>query len=218
MLLTNKIAAVIPFFNEYKTINEIIIRTLPFVHKVFAINDGSTDGSENNVPDNPGVCLINLPSNSGKGAALNRGFNLSLSEGFNFTVTLDADLQHPPELIPVLLNVGSDDIVIGNRLNDRSKMPLQRKLSNSITSYLLSKKTGQKIIDSQCGFRVYRTIILCDILPLFSGFEAESEILINAAKQNYKIGFREIPTIYGNEQSKMKPLEAIKGFINVLLL
>ena len=137
---------------------------------------------------------------------------------FDFTITLDADLQHLPELIPILLNVDSADIVIGNRLHDMSKMPLQRKMSNSITSFLLSKKTGQKIIDSQCGFRVYRTNILDKILPNFQGFEAESEILVNAARHKFVIGFREILTIYGNEESKMKPIQAIKGFIKVMFL
>jgi hypothetical protein len=141
-----------------------------------------------------------------------------MNEGFDLTVTLDADLQHPPELIPLLLNVSSDDIVIGNRLKDMSKMPLQRKMSNSITSFLLSKKTGKNIIDSQCGFRVYRTSILSNILPVFHGFEAESEILVNAARHNYNIGFREIPAIYGNEESKMKPMQAIKGFVKVMFL
>jgi len=216
--LTNKISAVIPFYNERKSIKETIDRTLPFVLKVFAINDGSTDGGEYEVPDDPRVILINLSHNHGKGTALNKGFNLSIGEGFDYTVTLDADLQHPPELIPNLLNVISEDIIIGNRLNDNSKMPLQRKMSNSITSFLLSKKTKQIILDSQCGFRVYRTAILPDILPSFTGFEAESEILINAARHNYKIGFREIPAIYGDEESKMKSFQAIKGFIKVMFL
>jgi glycosyltransferase involved in cell wall biosynthesis len=218
MLSTSKISAVIPFFNERKTIKEVITRTLPFVDRVFAINDGSTDGGEFEVPDDPRVLLVNLSHNTGKGAAINHGFNLSFTEGYDFTVTLDADLQHPPELIPQLLNVRSDDIIIGNRLNDMSSMPLQRKMSNSITSFLLSKKTRQNIIDSQCGFRVYRTAILPNILPDFPGFEAESEILINAARHNYRIGFREIPTIYGDEESKMKPMQAIKGFIKVMFL
>ena len=218
MLLTNNISAIIPFYNERKTINEVITRTLPFVAKVFAVNDGSTDKGQYEVPVGPKVSLINLSYNHGKGEALNYGFKLSVKEGFVFTITLDADLQHPPELIPVLLNIGTDDIIIGNRLNDLSKMPLQRKASNSITSFLLSKKTRQNIIDSQCGFRVYRTAILPYILPCFTGFEAESEILINASRHNYKIGFREIPTIYGEEKSKMKSFQAIKGFIKVMFL
>ena len=215
---TNKVAAVIPFYNEQKTIREVITRTLLFVDKIFAINDGSTDNGIDEVPDDPRVELVNIPQNQGKGAAMNYGFNLAHSEKYELTVTLDADLQHPPEIIPTLLDIKSDDIVIGNRLHDMSKMPIQRIISNSITSFLLALKTGQIISDSQCGFRVYRTAILPEILPSYKGFEAESEILINAARHNFKIGFREIPTVYGDEKSKMRPLQAIIGFIKVMFL
>ena len=50
----------------------------------------------------------------------------------------------------------------------------------------------------------------------FSGFEAESEILVKAAKNGFKIGFVDVPTIYGNEKSKMRPVQAITGFLKVL--
>jgi hypothetical protein len=48
------------------------------------------------------------------------------------------------------------------------------------------------------------------------GFEAESEILVKAAKKGFKIGFVDIPNIYGNEKSKMRPVQAIVGFLRVL--
>jgi len=96
-------------------------------------------------------------------------------------------------------------------------MPLQRILSNKITSFLLSVKTGQDIKDSQCGFRAYSSEILKEVKTEYSGFEAESEMLVKAAKKGYKIGFVDIPTIYGTENSKMRPFQAIFGFIKVIL-
>jgi glycosyltransferase involved in cell wall biosynthesis len=218
MPLVSNVCAVIPFYNERNTINEIIKRTLCFVDMIIAVNDGSDDGSENEIPVEPRVILITSPVNNGKGAALNLGFLKSTQMGFDLTVTLDADLQHPPEIIPLLLNLGNYDIVIGNRLNNKNQMPVQRKLSNSITSFLLSIKTNQKIVDSQCGFRVYKTKILLTILPRFTGFEAESEIIVNAARKNLKIGFIDIPTIYANEKSKMRPVQAILGFLKVMTI
>lgn len=159
-----------------------------------------------------------MESNSGKGAALSAGFSEALSAGFSTVVTLDADLQHNPALIPALLdNSNKFDIVIGNRLGDTGKMPVQRIVSNKLTSFLLTKKTGTLIQDSQCGFRAYRREVLTEIKTVYSGFEAESEILVKAARKNYKIGFVNIPAIYGNEKSKMKAVEAIKGFIKVML-
>jgi hypothetical protein len=82
---------------------------------------------------------------------------------------------------------------------------------------LLSRKTKTQLLDTQCGFRAFKTEILKNILPAYNGYEAESEMLINAAKNDYKIGFVEIPAIYGNEKSKMKSIKTIYGFIKVLL-
>lgn len=215
----NKTCAVIPFYNEEKTIAEVINRTFSFVDFVIAVNDGSTDNSKNNVPENERVIYLENEFNQGKGIALNKGFEESAKNNFQFTITIDSDLQHVPEKIPDIISAMSKyDIVIGNRLNDLSDMPLQRILSNKISSGLLSLKTGQKILDSQSGFRGYRTEILNDILPHFSGYEAETEILINAARKNYKIGFVTIPTVYADEKSKIKPFQIIGAFIKTLFI
>jgi len=217
-LKKNKVCAVIPFYNESENLPEIITATLPFVDRVIAVNDGSTDNSSSKICDSKNVTVISYSQNQGKGFALNKGFEESIKSDFDYTVTLDADFQHKPEYIPSLIEaLNNSDIVIGNRLNSLNRMPIHRILSNKLTSLLLSVKTKQKIIDSQCGFRAYRTKILYSILPSFTGFEAESEILLNAARKNLRISFVYIPTIYNNEKSKMKSFQAIKGFIKVIL-
>lgn len=94
-------------------------------------------------------------------------------------------------------------------------MPIQRIISNKLTSWLLTKKVKKHIKDSQCGFRSFNTSILENILPETDGFEAETEILIKAAKSGIKIGFVNITTIYNNSLSKIKPIRAILGFIKV---
>ena len=95
-------------------------------------------------------------------------------------------------------------------------MPLQRRISNKITSKLLSMKTGQKIIDSQCGFRAYNLEVLNKVNTVKNGYVAESEILIKAAKNGYRIGFVDISTIYGNEKSKMNGFKATFDFVRLL--
>jgi UDP-N-acetylglucosamine---dolichyl-phosphate N-acetylglucosaminyltransferase len=215
----NRVCAIIPFYNEEKTISEIITRTLKFVDTVIAVDDGSTDNSYNCITSNKKVILLKHQLNKGKGRALNTGFKTSFTDNFDITITLDADLQHPPEEIPNFVEaLNHNDIVIGNRLGDLSSMPVQRILSNKLSSGLLSLKTGLKIIDSQCGFRGFRTKILKNILPHFSGYEAESEMLILAARKNYNIGFVSIPTIYNKEKSKVRAFNIISGFIRTLLI
>ena len=213
----DSICAVIPFYNEKETLNSVLDDTLKYVNFVIAVNDGSSDDKYLSEKNKSNVKIIDLSQNYGKGKALNVGFEEAISSGYQYIVTLDGDLQHQPKYIPDLITqLSSFDIVIGNRLNNIKDMPLQRKMSNWITSFLLTIKTGQKIFDSQCGFRAYKSEVLKNVKTKYSGFEAESEILIKAAKKGYKIGFTDIPTIYGNENSKMKPIQAIIGFLKVL--
>lgn len=213
------ICAVIPFYNEENTIGKTIELVSKFAHLIIAINDGSTDNSGNNIRGSEKVIVLNHKKNFGKGKALRTGFEESIKRNSKYTVTIDADLQHDPAYIPEFIKaINKYDVVIGNRLHDVTNMPLQRRVSNFLTSFFLSKKLNVKIIDSQCGYRIFKTEILKDMMPDNNGFEAESEIIVKAARKNYKIGFINIPVIYGNDSSKMKPWQAIKGFIKVLFM
>jgi glycosyltransferase involved in cell wall biosynthesis len=214
---TKLVCAVIPFYNEKETIKTVISEALKYVQFVFAINDGSDDGFSDDAYDRSEIKLINLDRNYGKGKALSVGFEEAVTKGYNYVVSLDADMQHQPEYIPNLVEgLQSYDIIIGNRLQNLKGMPIQRRLSNKLTSFFLTLKTGQNILDSQCGYRAYKSSVLKSVKTDFWGFEAESEILVKAAKKGFKIGFVDIPTIYGDEKSKMRPIQAIVGFLRVL--
>lgn len=215
----NKICAVIPFFNEEKTIKDTVNEVLRFVDFVIAVNDGSSDSSQDKIKNIDKVIILKNDFNLGKGKALLKGFTESIKLNSKYTITIDADLQHNPKCIPDFIDkINNYDIVIGNRLHDLKNMPLHRRLSNLLTSFLLSKKTKINIIDSQCGYRIFKTPVLKNILPDCQGFEAESEMIVKAARNNYKIGFTDIPVIYGNDNSKMKSLQAIKGFLKIMLM
>ncbi len=217
----NKICALIPFFNEEKFIFETVTKTLRYVDCIIAVNDGSTDNSEKLISNFQNVFVFKHEQNFGKGKAIKTGFLKAMEMECELLITLDADMQHDPELIPKFIakyNSGNFDLIIGNRLHDISSMPIHRRASNFLTSFLISLKTGVKIKDSQSGFRLFDVKHLQALLPKFSGFEAESEILIKAARNNLKIGFVNIPTIYNSNESKMKSLDAIIGFIKVLFI
>lgn len=215
----NKVAAVIPFFNEENTIVEIINETKNYVDDVITVNDGSTDHSLLRIEGIPGITLINFDENFGKGKALREGFRKALELDCSYVVTIDSDLQHDPAFIPKLISGLEDyDVVIGNRLSDLESMPVHRRLSNKISSYLLSKKTGQKILDSQSGFRAFRRKVVEDVSTEDNHYIAESEFLINASRRNFKIGFCNIPTIYGNEVSKIRPVKIVIDFIKIMFI
>ncbi len=216
--MTGKTIAVLPFYNEAPTLGKVISEVLKYVDFLVAVNDGSTDDWQSKIPKDERIFLVHHSENLGKGAALNTGFKKALELNPGYIVTIDADLQHPPEFIPPLLErLNNCDFVVGNRMKDIKGMPFARKLSNTITSFLLSLKTGVKIEDSQCGFRAFKAFVIPIISTKTADFTAESEMLIKAARSKIKICFVDIPTIYGNDNSKMKNIEAIWGFIKVLV-
>ena len=217
LIKQNKICVVIPVFNEVEFLDELLPQVKEFASHVICVDDGSTDGSKELIEPNLDITLISNRKNRGKGYALKVGLLKSLEFDCDTVITMDADMQHLPEQIPQFTEaIKQFDLVVGNRLHTLKGMPIQRIASNKLTSWLLSQKVGVKIIDSQSGYRAFRKSIIKSILPLETGFEAETEMLINAALNKNSIGFVNIPTIYNNNTSKMKPLQAIVGFLKVL--
>ncbi|MBU1096101.1 MAG: glycosyltransferase family 2 protein [Bacteroidetes bacterium] len=218
LLNPNRTCAVIPFYNEYQSLSLLLEKVSRFVDFIICVNDGSTDDSLSTIPKTKNILILSNNTNRGKGYSIKKGLLKGLELDYNRFVTIDADLQHDPEFIPKFLNaLERYDFVIGNRLDNISDMPPLRIISNKITSFLLSIKLNQKIFDSQCGFRAFNAKIIKNILPDTNGFEAETEMIINAGRHNIAIGFVSIPTIYGNEKSKMRNLQATLGFIKVYL-
>lgn len=212
----NSVCAVIPCFNEINTIKKTVNEVSKHIKQIVLVDDGSTDGlSKNMFDENVVYCKHN--NNLGKGVALKTGLLKGIELQTDVTITLDADGQHDPNYIPKFIEAIKEyDCVLGKRKRDFKTMPPHRILSNYLTSKLLSLKTNIEILDSQSGYRAFRTEILKDILPTYTGFEAESEMLVKLAKSNYNIGHVEIPTIYGNDNSKMKAVDTIVGFLRVL--
>ena len=215
---TNKVCAVIPIFNEIEYLDKLIPEVHKYVDRIICVDDGSTDGSSELLNKFDYVNIISHEENLGKGKALFSGLSESIRLQSKITITIDADGQHDPSLIPLFIkNHSGYDMLIGNRMSDLTNMPLLRIASNRITSWLLTKKTGIKIYDSQSGFRSFNTNILKHILPSSNGFEAETEMLIKASILNYRIGSVKISTIYNNNTSKIKAVKTILGFIKVYL-
>jgi len=214
----NKICVVIPVYNEVAYLDDLIQKVSPQVSKIICVDDGSKDGSHELLDAKSEVNLITNSKNYGKGFSLRIGLQKAIESDCDFIITLDGDLQHDPELIPEFVKaLKKYDVVVGNRLHTLKGMPLQRIVSNKLTSWLLSKKVGVKIKDSQSGYRAFNRDVVKNILPTENGFEAETEMLIKVAANNFTLGFIDIPTIYNDNESKMKPMAAIFGFLKVLL-
>ncbi len=95
----------IPVYNNERTIQDVVKRSLENCSDVIVVNDGSTDSTGVILRGISDITLVEYPENKGKGYALKCGFRKALELGFSYAITLDGDGQHFPEDIAKFLNV-----------------------------------------------------------------------------------------------------------------
>ena len=98
----NKSIRVIPAFNEETTISSVI-NLLQYVDTVLVINDASTDATLN-ILKNSKAKFISNNSNLGYEISLKKGFNYAIKNCYDYIIFVDADGQHPCELLPLFLS------------------------------------------------------------------------------------------------------------------
>ena len=203
-----KVCVLLPSYNEEKHIDRLIKRIKNYVTDVIVVDDGSSDRT-GEIASMEGAFVIRHNTNKGKGASLRDGFDYCRGLDYDAVIVMDADGQHKPEEIPKFIEVGSkngDVIVIGNRMQDVSRMPILRRLTNQCTSFLISMFARHDVPDSQCGFRLIKRNVLKNLKLSTSNYDTESEILIEAARNNFQIISMPITTIYEGQYSNINPV------------
>lgn len=169
-----KLSIVIPVYNERENLaylEEELTKHLFFIandYEIILIDDGSYDGSAGLIQSlrkiNPRIRLISLESNNGQTAAFDAGFKAAKGD---VIVTLDADLQNPPEEIPLLLAKLVDcDMVCGRRKNRQDDWIKQ--ISSLVANKIRNELTGESIADIGCSLKVFNKGCLKNLI-LFDG-------------------------------------------------
>ena len=207
---------IIPAFNPPKSFIKFIEHLLNITEeKILIIDDGSVPQIK--LSNTPRLSLLRNKVNMGKGYSLKKGFAFSIENDFTHCVTIDADSQHDPIFVKNFFKIDANiSLVIGNREFDNS-MPFHRKVSNQLTSKLISILTSHNLLDSQCGFRRYRLEDVQNYNYLENGFQFESEIIITLLKNNHTLSHLKISTIYGNEKSFINNFTDTLKFIRLII-
>jgi flavin-dependent dehydrogenase len=211
---------VIPVFNEAATIGGLVARAA--LHgPVIVVDDGSWDGSDEAAAA-AGAVILRTGARSGKGAALRLGFAGALARAAERVVTLDGDGQHDPDDIPRLLAASEPEpraLVVGGRLGGGGGglMEPARLHALRVAGFFINWLTGQRVADTQSGFRVYPRDLLERVTPRRGGFVFETEVLVRAAAAGYAI--REVPISAlrpASRPSRFRPLRdgvAVTGYL-----
>lgn len=200
---------IIPAYREGGRIGSVVAGVLPFMPNIIVVDDGSPDGTAGEARQ-AGALVIRHETNLGKGAALDTGFRVARERGFEFVVTMDGDGQHAAAdllaFVESYQRTGSP-VLVGNRMASAKKMPLVRWLTNRFMSWLLSREMGQRVPDTQCGYRLYKLSVVPGLSAASKRFAAESEILLELGGRGIPIGSVPVATIYGSETSKIHPVK-----------
>ena len=205
------VAALIPAFCEERFIADVVRRTRAQLPDVLVVDDGSPDRTAV-LAQEAGAEVLVHSVNLGKGMAIQTGLRDLGTRGVDYVLILDADGQHLPEEIPRFLEAAAarpeDKMLVGNRMHHTRDMPWQRKLTNQFMSAQISWLCGQRVPDTQCGFRmIHRDLIPRLLAASKTGrFDYETEMLILASWRGDRIGAVPISTVYGEETSSIHPV------------
>jgi glycosyltransferase involved in cell wall biosynthesis len=148
----------IPAFNEEASIGAVLADLKihhPLEH-VIVIDDGSRDATYR-IARESGVRVIRHPINLGVGAAMGTAFKYAALHDYQALVQLDADGQHRPEFLSVLLDqVGTSDIVVGSRFAEGGyfRTTFARRTVMRVIAWVVSSYARSHLTDVTSGFRV----------------------------------------------------------------
>ena len=222
---TEDIAVVIPAYNEEENIAAVLQRipkeALGLKIQTFVVVDGGSDATEQIVRQMATPVVVN-PINRGGGAALRAGYEVALASGAQIIVTLDADGQHLPEEIPLLVGpIVEDkaDFVNGSRILGSFEPESHIRVAGIyVFNWLVSLLMFTRITDCSNAFRAIRADLLKDLTMRQDQFHT-SELLIEALKKDARV--REVGiTIQkrqGGETKKPPSLKYGWGFAKAIL-
>jgi len=202
------VCVLLPAYNEEKTIALLVKDIKVHDFDVIVVDDGSTDNTGRTARD-CGALVLSHPRNLGKGRALRTGFKYIRGGDYDAVVVMDSDGQHSPDEIHKFIEHGKHShagIILGNRMHAPQGMPFIRRLTNKVTSFLISKAVKTKIPDSQCGFRLIRTEVLKKLNLSTINYDTETEIILEVAKNRFVIESIPIKTIYADQKSQINPI------------
>jgi glycosyltransferase involved in cell wall biosynthesis len=178
-----RVVAVIPAYNEAKTIGEVVAAARAYVD-VLVVDDNSRDGT-GALAEAAGAIVVRNSPNRGYEGTLNRGFEAALERGFDYIITIDADGEHNPALLAPFVQALTEQripVVLGRR-------PRKTRFAEVLMGLYVRARFGPH--DISCGMKGYRA----DLVPLNGGFDTSkaigTELALNSIRRGY--GFMEIP-------------------------
>lgn len=221
---------VVPTYNECENIVDLldqVLKAAPQVH-VLVVDDSSPDHTGDLVASHPGfgdrVHLLTRPGKAGIGAAYRAGFTWALDRDYDAVVQMDADLSHPPERLPALIDALEDnDVAIGSRYvhgGGIENWALSRRVISRVGNVYVSTVLSLPVRDATAGFKAFRSTALAKIGAVSSqsnGYCFQIENTWQASREGLSVV--EVPITFTDRtrgESKMSSAIVLEAIIRVL--
>lgn len=216
----NRYCIIIPTYNNCRTVADVARRALAVCKDVIVVNDGSTDGTADVLKDVDVTVLVH-DRNRGKGKALKTGLVYARGKGFTHAVTIDADGQHFPEDIPLLMESSEQhtgSLIVGCRNLTSENMPRQNTFANRFSNFWFRLQTAQSLDDTQSGFRIYPLDRLHGLWLITSRYEAELELMVFAAWHGVRMTGVPVRVLYQPEGERVSHFRPFRDFFRITVL
>lgn len=208
--------ALIPAYNEEKTIREVVIRVKKIGIRPLVIDDCSKD-STSKIAKKAGATVLRHETNKGKGEAIKTGFNhlLKKNPGVEYVVLIDADLQYDPIEATKLLKPLQEkkaDLVTGYR-NWRI-VPFRHKLGNFVWRNFFNILFGTSFKDTNCGFMAMTKKSMKAVKgAMHGGYIIENTLFIEALKKNLRVGQVPVTVKYKEKSGVSRGVRMVAGVL-----
>ncbi|HEY3497299.1 MAG TPA: glycosyltransferase family 2 protein [Polyangiaceae bacterium] len=210
-----RVLAVVPAFQAERSVGEVV-RGLrgalgAAAEPVIVVDDGSSDATSE-AAERAGALVVRHPVNRGKGAALRSGFARALEAGADAVVSVDADLQHPPdEAARVAFHEAPREaLVLAVRDLVRDGAPRANRFSNAFSNRFLSWFGGRPLHDTQCGLRRYPLPETLELGASADGYAYEAEVLLRAARLGVPVVELPVRVVYPPEEQRVSHFHVVR--------
>lgn len=216
----NDILAVIPTYNNEKTLARVIADVRRYCTDVLVVNDGSTDATAQ-ILARTEVASVSYAPNRGKGYAIRRALRYAGEHGYRYMLTIDSDGQHFASDIPEFVREAAktpDALLVGARNLHSDNMPGKNTFANKFSNFWFRIETGIRMEDTQSGFRLYPVQRMKGMKFITRRYEFEVEVLVRAAWRG--IAVRNIPVnvFYPEKSERVSHFRPGKDFTRISIL